>query len=63
VFDLTGSSARLAGKLKNQWARRGRPLALADTVIAAIAIEQRCALLTDNHKDFPMPEVQLYSLP
>ncbi len=62
-FDLTGTAARLAGKLKNQWAKRGRTLALADTVIAAIAIEQRCALLTDNHKDFPMPEVQLYSLP
>lgn len=62
-FDLTGTAARLAGKLKNQWAKRGRTLALADTVIAAISIEQHCALLTDNHKDFPMPEVQLYSLP
>jgi predicted nucleic acid-binding protein len=62
-FDLTGSAARLAGRLKNEWAKRGRTLSLADTVIAAIAIEQRCALLTDNRKDFPMPEVQKYSLP
>lgn len=62
-FDLTSSSARLAGKLKNQWSKRGRTLALADALIAAIAIEQRCALLTDNRKDFPMPELQLYSLP
>ena len=62
-FDLTGSAARRAGKLKNQWAQRGRTLALADTVIAAIAIEQHCTLLTDNHKDFPMPEVRKYSLP
>jgi predicted nucleic acid-binding protein len=53
----------LAGKLKSHWAKRGRTLTLADTVIAAIAIEERCALLTDNRKDFPMPELQLYSLP
>jgi predicted nucleic acid-binding protein len=62
-FALTGTSARLAGKLKSHWAKRGRTLTLADTVIAAIAIEERCALLTDNRKDFPMPELQLYSLP
>jgi predicted nucleic acid-binding protein len=61
-FDLTGNSARLAGRLKQQWSKRGRTLALADALIAAVAIEQRCALLTDNRKDFPMPELQLYSL-
>jgi len=62
-FDLTGNSARLAGKLKNRWSKRGKTLALADALIAAIAIEERCALLTDNRKDFPIPEVQLYALP
>jgi predicted nucleic acid-binding protein len=61
-FDLTGNSARLAGRLKQQWSKRGRTLTLADALIAAVAIEQRCALLTDNYKDFPMPELQLYSL-
>jgi hypothetical protein len=29
----------------------------------AIAMERKCVLLTDNHKDFPMPEVKLYPLP
>lgn len=59
-FDLTATAARLAGKLKFQFAQKGRTLALADTIVAAIAIENRCHLLTDNRKDFPTPEVQLY---
>ena len=63
VYELGGQSARLAGQLKNTWARKGHTLTLADTIVAAIAIERGCALITDNRKDFPMPEVQLYPLP
>jgi hypothetical protein len=63
VHELSGASARLAGRLKNTWARRGHTLRLADTIAAAIAIERRCALLTDNRKDFPMAEAQLYPMP
>jgi predicted nucleic acid-binding protein len=63
LYELNGSSARLAGRLKNTWARKGHTLTFADTVVAAIAIERGCALLTDNSKDFPMPEVHLYKLP
>jgi predicted nucleic acid-binding protein len=63
LHELSGSSARLAGRLKNAWARKGRSLTLGDTIVTAIAIERGCALLTDNRKDFPMPEVQLYPLP
>lgn len=60
---ITGHAARLAGQLKNTWAKRGKTLALADTLIAAVAIDQHCALLTDNQKDFPMQELHLYPLP
>jgi predicted nucleic acid-binding protein len=63
LYELSGLSARLAGRLKNTWARKGYTLTLADTIVASIAIERGCALLTDNRKDFPMPEVQLYPLP
>jgi predicted nucleic acid-binding protein len=59
--ELTASAARLAGQLKNTWARKGRTLTLADAIVAAITIERNCALLTDNRKDFPMPELQLYA--
>lgn len=63
VYELSGASARQAGRLKNTWARKGHTLSLADAIVAAIAIEHGCALLTDNRKDFPMPEVQLYPVP
>ena len=44
-----------AGRLRNFWARRGHAIALPDMFVAAVAIEQGCALLTDNRKHFPMP--------
>ena len=62
-YDLTASIARLAGQMRNAWAQKGRTLSLADTIVAATAIDRRCALLTDNRKDFPMREVHLYPLP
>jgi predicted nucleic acid-binding protein len=61
--EITASVAETAGKLKSQWARQGRTLTLADTLIAAVALEQGCPLATDNRKDFPMPRLQLYELP
>lgn len=63
VYDLGGQSARVAGRLKNYWARRGRTITLADTIVAAVAMENGCALLTDNRKDFPMRELQLFPMP
>jgi predicted nucleic acid-binding protein len=63
LYELNGASARLAGRLKNTWARKGRTVTLSDTIVAAIAIERGCTLVTDSRKDFPMPEVQLYPVP
>src|SRR5258708_653823 len=63
LHDLSTQSARLAGEMKNAWSKKGRTLTLADAIVAAVAIEQGCQVLTDNRKDFPMPEVQLYALP
>jgi predicted nucleic acid-binding protein len=60
---ITASAGEKAGRLKNQWARKGRTLTLADTMVAAVAIEQDCALVTDNRKDFPMSEMRSYGLP
>lgn len=62
-YDLTGTAGRIAGRLKSSWARKGRTLTLADTIVAAIAMERSCILLTDNRKDFPMTELELYPLP
>ncbi len=57
------SAAKRAGRLKSQWAKKGRTLSLADTIVAAVAVEHDCTLVTDNRKDFPMPEVQLSDVP
>ena len=62
-FDINASTGRRAGKLRNDWTRKGRTLALADTIVAAAAIENNCVLMTDNRKDFPMTELNLYPLP
>jgi len=62
-YDLTGSSGRQAGALKQQWSRKGRTLALADTIVASIALERSCTLMTDNLKDFPMEELDIFDLP
>jgi predicted nucleic acid-binding protein len=62
-YDLTGTSGRRAGALKQEWARKGRTLALADMIVAAIALERGCTLMTDNRKDFPMEEVNKFNLP
>ncbi|MFZ0952350.1 MAG: type II toxin-antitoxin system VapC family toxin [Candidatus Sulfotelmatobacter sp.] len=61
-YELTGTSGRRAGALKQQWARKGRTLALADMIVAAIALERECVLMTDNRKDFPMEELDKFDL-
>ena len=59
-LDLTGTAARSAGKFKYEWSKKGRTLTLADTIVAAIVIENQCQLFTDNRKDFPMRELSQY---
>jgi predicted nucleic acid-binding protein len=60
---VSAGAGENAGRLKGQWARKGRTLTLADTIVAAAAMEQGCALATDNRKDFPMAEVRLFDVP
>jgi predicted nucleic acid-binding protein len=63
TYELGGAGARFAGKLKGEWAKKGKSLTLSDTIVAATAIAKGCSLVTDNRKDFPMAEVELYALP
>lgn len=60
---ITAAIARKAGSLRSAWARKGRTLALADMLIAATALEHGLILVTDNRKDFPLPELKFYPLP
>lgn len=63
IHPITATAAENAGRMKNQWSRKGRTLTLADMIIAATTIEQGCELVTDNGKDFPMPELRRLDLP
>ena len=62
-YEVTWEVARLAGELKNERARKGQTLSLADVTVAAVAVANGLTLLTDNRKHFPMPELQLIRLP
>lgn len=62
-YEVTWDIARLAGELKNEWAKKGQAIALPDATIAAVALANGLALVTDNRKDFPMPELRFHTLP
>jgi len=62
-FPITFPVARLAGELKRDFAKKGATLSLTDSVIAAVAVQHRVALMTDNVKDFPMRDLELFQLP
>jgi predicted nucleic acid-binding protein len=62
-YPITLPAARLAGDLKREHRRKGLTLNLGDVIIAAVAIHNQLALLTENVKDFPMKELSLYPLP
>jgi len=61
-YEITWESARRAGELRYQYARLGRTLSLADTLIAAVALLHDLVLITDNVKDYPMAGLRLRSL-
>jgi predicted nucleic acid-binding protein len=62
-YDIDAASAEHAGRMRSLWAKKGKTIALPDVIVAAIAIERGCTLMTDNRRDFPMPELNLYTLP
>ena len=62
-LSATEEIAERAGELKARYSKRGRSLSLQDVMIASVCIAYSCTLVTENVKDFPMPELQLYSLP
>jgi predicted nucleic acid-binding protein len=62
-YEVTWQIAKLAGSLQNHWRQQGRTLALPDATIAAVAVANKLVLVTNNTRDFPMPELTLYPAP
>ena len=63
LYPLTFPVAELAGRLKNNYARKGKAISIADAMIAAVALHFRLTLITDNTKDFPMEALAIHTLP
>ena len=62
-YPIHYAAARMAGGLKQGFRKKGVTLTVADTLIAAVAIQESLTLITDNIKDFPMAELTLHPLP
>ena len=62
LFAIAFPVAELAGRLKRDYGRKGKTLSIADALIAAVALHHQLTLITDNVKDFPMPDLSLHSL-
>jgi predicted nucleic acid-binding protein len=62
-LEITRETSGGAGRMKAAWAKKGITLTLPDVLIAAVAIQHRAALATDNRKHFPMTELQILTMP
>jgi predicted nucleic acid-binding protein len=56
-YPTTGAIARHAGMLKSAYSQKGKTLSLADMIVAATALAHSSSLMTDNRKDFPLPDL------
>ncbi len=62
-YPMTAAIGRAAGSLKRGLAEKGRTHSLADMIVAATALEHGLPFMTDNRKDFPIPELHFFPLP
>jgi tRNA(fMet)-specific endonuclease VapC len=62
VLPFEEPAAELAGRIAGELERTGRPIGTADTMIAAIAIEQGLELVTGNTSDFQRVQALGYPL-
>ncbi len=56
------AEAMRAGQDRYAFARMGKTIAVTDALIAAVARKHQAVLVTNNLKDYPMPDVQLFPL-
>jgi hypothetical protein len=61
-WGITRRIAVQAGVYQFDYARRGHQIQLGDALVAATAVVVGAIIVTDNVKDFPMPEVTILRL-
>jgi hypothetical protein len=62
-IEVTQDIARRAGNLKYSWERQGVTINIPDAIVAATSLNLGLYLATDNVRDFPMPELNHFTLP
>jgi len=62
LWPISLAAAKQAGRFRYDFARQGVTLPTTDTLIAAVALEQRATIVTSNVRDYPMDEVALLPL-
>ena len=60
-LETTRETAERAGAFRRQYRARGLQVTTTDAPIAATAIAHDAVLVTENPRDFPMPELHLES--
>jgi len=58
-FGVTKEIAKLAGKLKQKYVKKGKTLTTSDVIIAATAITYGLILITKNIKHYPFSELEI----
>jgi len=58
-FGVTKEIAKLAGKLKQKYGKKGKTLTTSDVIIAATAITYGLILITKNIKHYPFSELEI----
>lgn len=60
IKPVTKEVAEQAGIWRQEYSAKGLQLNTVDTIIAATSIIYNYCLVTNNTKDYPMPEINLY---
>jgi predicted nucleic acid-binding protein len=60
ILPVSAEIAEKAGQWRHEYKTKGQQLGTVDTVIAATAYLADSPLVTNNIKDYPMPELTLY---
>jgi predicted nucleic acid-binding protein len=58
-WPIDWSVARLAGEYRYRYGQEGRKLPVPDVILGAHAISEDATLITNNERDFPMPELKI----